>query len=342
MREQDATQSNQGPVVSRRTLLGWAAALGGSMAFASACGSGDGGGGGGKGLTGQAAISGLQSIVTAAPFAIAAEKFYADGSVKMSNVHVSGGTDTVRSIMGKSPVGSAATVSSIIAHQAGAKNLRIIAGGFNAPSVVFVGKSGSAVTRDKELSGKKIGIAGTGTPVEFFAKLAVTKAGYTPGKEVEIVTVGDYASVWPSVKEGIVDLGALVPPQSAQATMSGEGEIVISSSDLMPKWADTSICTTADVIKDEPEALRTWLKAVDSALTMIREDLPQAGQIWGAHLDLPREVAEEALKSVPTEAWTLDLDMSFLKEPAAAAVDLGLTKKADVGDLFDGSILEGM
>lgn len=161
-------------------MLSWAAALGGSMAFASACGSGDEGGGGAGGLTGSAAISGLQSIVTAAPFAIAAKEFYAEASVKLTNVHISGGTDTVRSIMGKSPVGSAATVSSIIAYQAGATKLRIIAGGFNAPSVVFVGKSGSDITRDKELSGKKIGIAGTGSPVEFFAKLAITKAGYTP------------------------------------------------------------------------------------------------------------------------------------------------------------------
>ena len=79
----------------------------------------------GSELSGNLAISGLNSIVCAAPFAIAAEKFYADAKVTSKNVHISGGTDTVRAILNDSVGGSAATISAILAYQGGARGLGI-------------------------------------------------------------------------------------------------------------------------------------------------------------------------------------------------------------------------
>ncbi|WP_275748443.1 ABC transporter substrate-binding protein [Nocardioides sp. YIM 152315] len=328
---------------SRRAVLGGGlAALGGVLLLSGCKASGASDGGDAGGLTGQAAISGLESIICAAPYVIAADKFYGPQGIDATNVHVAGGTDTVRAILAKSPAGSAATISAILAYQGGAKNLRVIGGGFNRPSVVFVSKKGAGIASPADLAGKKIGIAGTGSPVEFFANLAVTSAGLTPGKDAEIVTVGDYASVWPAVAEGVVDLGALVPPQSTQVEVGGEGEIAIESSSLTSDWADVCICTTAEELERNPSGLKAWMSSVGQALDLIREKPTEAAGIWGKALELDPEVAEAALASVPKDAWTLDISEPFLTSPAKAAVELGLAESDDIEGLYDSSVLDSL
>ncbi|WP_084652931.1 ABC transporter substrate-binding protein [Nocardioides insulae] len=327
--------------ISRRGVLGLGVAGAGAILL-SACGSSEASDGGGGSSSGEVAVSGLDSIVCAAPYVIAAAKYYKADGVDTKNIHVSGGTDTVRAILGKSRVGSAATISAVLGYQGGAKNLRIIGGGFNQPSVVFVSKKGAGISRPQDLAGKKIGIAGSGSPVEFFAKLGVTTGGLTPGKDTEIVTVGDYASVWPAVAEGIVDLGALVPPQSTAVVADGSGEIAIDSKSLIDTWADVCICTTSEELKENPDGLKRWMASLSKALDLIKNSPSEAAGIWGKHLDLDPEVAEQALSGVDKTAWTLDISEAYIEAPAKAAVDLGLAETADFEGLLDTSIVDSM
>jgi len=330
--------------LSRREVLRVGAAIGGA-ALLSACASSNeastsaASAGGGQ-FGGQAAISGLDSIVSAAPYVIAAKEFYSQHQLSVSNVHVSGGTETIRAIRGGSGFGSAATISTVLAYQGGAKDLRIIGGGFNAASVVFVGPPDTTISSPQDLKGKKIGIAGTGSPVEFFANLAITKGGFKPGQDAEVVSVGDYASVWPSVEKGIVDLGALVPPTSSKLVTTGAGKVAINAADLLPGWADVCVVVTEKALNDNRDGLLRWLQAVRSALTLIADDVERAASIWGPALKLDDAVAKEALGSVPKEAWTVDINEDGIKSAAEAAVSLGLTKSADVSGLLDASLLE--
>ncbi|QYC45808.1 NMT1/THI5 like protein [Nonomuraea coxensis DSM 45129] len=328
--------------LSRREVLRVGAAIGG-VALLSACTSSNDASTksaeSGK-LGGQAAISGLDSIVSAAPYVIAAHEFYAQHQLSISNVHLAGGTETIRAIRGGSGFGSAATISTVLAYQGGAKDLRIIGGGFNAASVVFVGRPDTTITSPKDLKGKKIGIAGTGSPVEFFANLAVTKGGFKPGVDVQVVSVGDYASVWPSVEQGIVDLGALVPPTSSKLVTTGAGKVAITAAELHPGWADVCVCVTEKALKTNSDGLLRWMEAVRSALTLITDDVQRAASIWGPALKLDATVAQEALGSVPKEAWKVEINEEGVRSAAEAAMSLGLTKQADVSGLLDTSLLE--
>lgn len=313
----------------------------GGIAVLSACApSGQSAGGAGQVLGGTAAVSGLDSIVSAAPYVIAAHEFYAQHQLAITNVHVAGGTDTVRAVRGGDGFGSAATISTVLAHQGGATDLRIIGGGFNAASVVFVGRPDTTIASPADLRGKKIGIAATGSPVEFFAKLAVEKGGLVPGTDTQIVSVGDYASVWPSVEQGIVDLGALVPPTSSKLVTTGGGKVAFTAAELLPGWADVCVCVTRKSLDAQRDGLLQWLQVVQSALTLITDDVGKAASIWGPALKLEHAVAEEALASVPREAWTIGIDEHSITTAAEAAVKLGLTRSADASGLLDTSVLE--
>ncbi|MGI5268775.1 ABC transporter substrate-binding protein [Nonomuraea sp. CA-218870] len=330
--------------LSRREVLRVGAAIGG-VALLSACASSNEAStksAESGNLGGQAAISGLDTIVSAAPYVIAAQEFYTQHQLSISNVHLSGGTETIRAIRGGSGFGSAATISTVLAYQGGAKDLRIIGGGFNAASVVFVGLPDTTIASPEDLKGKKIGIAGTGSPVEFFANLAITKGGLKPGTDAEVVSVGDYASVWPSVEKGIVDLGALVPPTSSKLITTGAGKVAITAADLHPGWADVCVCVTEKALNANRDGLRRWMEAVRAALTLITDDVQRAASIWGPALKLDAAVAQEALGSVPKEAWKVDIDEEGVRTAAEAAVSLGLTKQADVSGLLDTSLLESL
>lgn len=145
-----------------------------------------------KSYSGQVGVSHLTSIVSSAPFLIAAQKGYysAEGLNLRAIDFPGGGADSVRGVRSSTHIGSQATLETIIAFAKGATDLRIVGGLYNGAAVEYITKADTQIRSPGYLKGKRIAISQPDSITKFFADRLVRQAGLTPQEDVRALYIG--------------------------------------------------------------------------------------------------------------------------------------------------------
>lgn len=308
--------------LSRRNFLH---AAGWGIGAAAVLGTGgcSGGSGGGSGFSGEAAVAHLKAIINAAPFLVASELgHFQDEGLDLDLVSFPGGTDTIRGIASGIAFGMPATLPGLIAYQKGQRDIRLISGGFNEAVVNFIVPADSGIRGIGDLRGKKIAVSQPGSITTYFATRITTEQGLVPGEDVQILNVGGPPDAWTAAKQGVADVAWSALPLSESLISAGEARLLFKTSDYVSNWADNTYWTTQRFIDESPETLQAWLRAMQRAMTTIREDLDAAAPAYAAAADLEEEVARGALEQAGS-AFSLEIDMAGIEENVRAGVDLG-------------------
>lgn len=311
----------RGFLVMASRAAGGAAMLG----FAGACSGGsEGSGGGGEDVyQGEVAVAHLKAIVGAAPFHIAAALgYYKEANLELEPVSFPGGTETIRGMATGMDFGMPATLPGLIAVQKGQQDLRLIAGAFNKPAVVFLVPADSKIREISDLANKKIAVSQPGSITTYFANRITKEQGLEPGKNVQILNVGGPPDAWTAAKQGVADVAWSNPPLSDKLVADGEARILFETSDFVDHWPDVSYWTTQPFIDESGDVLKRWLKAQEQAMETIKSDVDKAAEIYAKAVELDQEVAKTSLQDA-ADAFDLSIDMAGVEENLKAGGEMG-------------------
>ncbi|MGH3326422.1 MAG: ABC transporter substrate-binding protein [Streptomycetales bacterium] len=311
--------------MDRRNFLALACkAMGGAAALgvAGACGQGSSTSGNGT-YSGEVAVAHLDAIVGAAPFHVAeALGYYKKAGLELDLVSFPGGTETIRGMATGMDFGQPATLPGLIAVAKGQTDLRLIAGAYNKPAVVFLVPSDSDIRSMDDLANKKVAVSQPGSITTYFATRIAKQHGLEPGKNVQLVNAGGPPDAWTAAKQGVADVAWSNPPLSDKLISDGEARILFQTSDFVSDWPDVTYWTTQSFIDESPDVLKRWLKSQQHAMETIKTDVDKAAAIYAKRIRLSQAVARQSLVDAH-DAFSLTINMAGVEENLKAGVDMG-------------------
>jgi NitT/TauT family transport system substrate-binding protein len=112
-----------------------------------------------------------------------------------------------------------------------------------------------------DLRGKRIGITRFGTSFDFGARIALTRWGLVPVKDVAIIPLGGQPEIFAALKAGTVQAAIMGSPFSTDAKRQGMTELLdFSQSDI--EFTGLGLASTAHYVSAHGEATRRVVRAL--------------------------------------------------------------------------------
>jgi ABC-type nitrate/sulfonate/bicarbonate transport system substrate-binding protein len=123
----------------------------------------------------------------------------------------------------------------------------------------------------KDLKGGTAGVSTYGSLTDQLTRYVLRRNGLEPEKDVQIVQAGTTASMLAALKAGRLSLGILSPPFKWMAQEAGFTWLG-TQSDIAPQWPKHAFLAKTRFIDQNPNTLRTFLRAHVAALALARAD----------------------------------------------------------------------
>lgn len=290
---------------------------------------------GSRTFSAEVAATHLNNIVHQAPLFIAKDAYYGQEGLDLSYVGFPGGASTIRGMASGMPLGAPACLPTIIAYAKSQSDLRIVGTTFNSTAVYFVAPTNSPVRSVADMKGRTVAVSRPGSNSTYFAKRTLREAGFEPGRDVTVLSVGGPSDAWTAASQGVVDVAWSTLPLLTKLQNSGKARTVWRSSDFVSAWADSCLATSDGFLQDHADVVAGWVRAITKAMQMIRDDTERAARIYADAVGLNRQVAELALKAPPRGTWTTDIDKAAYEENVKAGLQLGqLSSEPNLDELL--------
>lgn len=189
--------------------------------------------------------------------------------------------------------------SAIAANLGGAKDVVLIASFYNTLVFSIIGKP--EIASVNALKGKTLGITQVGSLSDFTARLALSRAGLNPNRDVTLLPTGDYSGMLVSLRKSTIDAGVMSAPTTLQARKLNFREILdVGSTGI--EYAGTSLATTRVFIREMPSTVRAVVAAIIEAIHFLKTDKNGSIRVlarWTKSRD--REVLEELYNTYATK-----------------------------------------
>lgn len=137
------------------------------------------------------------------------------------------------------------------------------------------------------LRGLKLGITSPGAATDVYMRYYVRRAGMNPDRDVQIIAAGGGANLLAALRTRQIDAFHLSAPTPYLAERDGFGSVVIKSSagDVpeLDNFLYTGIAVHNVFANQNPDVLRRWIRAVNKANALMRQDQAQAVQHLRKH-----------------------------------------------------------
>ena len=197
--------------------------------------------------------------------------------------------------------------------------------------IKVIAKKERGINTAIDLKGKKIGTA-MGTTGQFFTETYLMHNSVSPG-DVEMVDIAP-SDLPDALNNGDVDAIVIWEPHGSSARkLLGDNAIRLPSSDVYK--TTFNFLTMKDFTKENPEALKKFLKAIDRAITFIHNNKEKAQVIVAKRLNLKKEITALHWDEFTFE---ISLDQSLLiniEDEARWAIKNGLTDKTEAPNYLD-------
>lgn len=165
-------------------------------------------------------------------------------------------------------------------------DVRILALGTQGVLHILEGSGGTAIQSMADLKGKTIYATGQGANPEYILRHLLTENGLDPDKDVEIV-FADPTEISAKLLSGEIDTAMLPVPAATAAIAKSQGS-VRDAIDLTQAWNDldngsqlimSAVVARADFIEEHPQAVQTFLREYEGAVTYVRDNPELAGEL---------------------------------------------------------------
>ena len=123
----------------------------------------------------------------------------------------------------------------------------------------------------RELKGKPMGITRYGSSTDMLLRLSLEKWGFKPEIDVPILQMGGVPPILAGMESRKIVGGPLSLPTLARAKQEGYRELA-DVADLVPDYQVAGVVTRRAFIKQNPEVVRGFVKAIAEAMALFRND----------------------------------------------------------------------
>ena len=255
-------------------------------------------------------------------------KFFEEAGIKLEPSYFRGGGEVIRAITARSvDLGATAGAGPAMIAIAKGESMKIVSSSL-APlvGVVWLVEADSPIKSIKDLRGKKVGFSSPGSVTHQIIQLILKKEGLE--KDVQLVRVGSPGDSWGAVKNKVVDASWHVLPAYHPLILKKEARVLFRGEEYVKEYQQTVVVAMEDVIKKDPEMIRTFLKARAKAVRFIKENPERTAAIWAEELKLPVDVVKLAYKDLNVDVYETGAPKpENLKAAMQEALDIGAIKE---------------
>jgi NitT/TauT family transport system substrate-binding protein len=150
------------------------------------------------------------------------------------------------------------------------------------------------ITTPQQLKGKAIAVSSAGSSNDQAARLMLKKLGLEAGRDVSLLSTGDSQARLLAMESNLA-VGSPVNPDVAAHLAPKGYRILMDSAEVYPV-PFSGMAVHDDLIRDNPELIKRWLRAHVRAILYIRKNPEDAAQVAAKELKLAPEVALGATK----------------------------------------------
>jgi ABC-type nitrate/sulfonate/bicarbonate transport system substrate-binding protein len=151
----------------------------------------------------------------------------------------------------------------------------------------------------RELRGKAMGITRYGSSTDMLLRLTLEKWGFKPEIDVPILQMGGVPPILSGMQSKRIFGGPLSLPTLARAKQEGYRELA-DIADLVPEYQVAGVVTRRAFIKQNPDAVRGFIKGIAEATATFRNDPAYVKKIMRDRLKIDDPlVVDETHKNYP-------------------------------------------
>src|SRR5678815_3565782 len=151
----------------------------------------------------------------------------------------------------------------------------------------------------RELKGKPMGITRYGSSTDMLLRLSLEKWGFKPEIDVPILQLGGVPPILAGMESRKIVGGPLSLPTLARAKQEGYRELA-DVADLVPDYQVAGVVTRRAFIRQNPEVVRGFVKAIAEAMALFRNDPESVRKVMKERLKIGDPlVIEETQKDYP-------------------------------------------
>jgi ABC-type nitrate/sulfonate/bicarbonate transport system substrate-binding protein len=155
------------------------------------------------------------------------------------------------------------------------------------------------ITDYRELKGKPMGVTRYGSSTDLLLRLTLDKWGLKPETDVPILQMGGVPPILAGMQSKKIFGGPLSLPTLARAKQEGFRELA-DIADLVPEYQVAGVVTRRAFIKQNPEVVRGFIKAIAEARSIFINDANYVKKIMRERLKIDDPaVVEETRKNYP-------------------------------------------
>ena len=207
----------------------------------------------------------------------------------------------------------------------------------------FITPYDSPIKSANDLKGRKIGVTSVGSLTQWLVLRLIQQKRWAPEDITFVTTGGDPASQTAALVTGQVDGIMTSSALGLQLELSKRGRLVFPASAIVPDFVSAAIFASSQILRDNPDAVRRFLKAWFETIAFMRANKAEAVEIAMSLTKFSREVETKEYDLVmPTFSTNGKFDRAALKILQESFLEMKLLDTTpDMSKLYTEAYLPG-
>ncbi|MGH3327298.1 MAG: ABC transporter substrate-binding protein [Streptomycetales bacterium] len=238
------------------------------------------------------------TLLYSVPYIVGMKKgFFANEDIEISEIAGSeGGGTTVRNVLsGDLPFGEVATPAAAQALVAGSDVVAIGGAVQSVAEINWVVPKDSPVRGIEDVQGQTVAYTSPGSVTQGVLALSLDEAGVPPGR-VTSKALGGISEGLTALDSGSVDAAANLEP--VYSSDPDPYHVAWWANEYVPEFQQTVIIAGTELVEEQPELARSFLRARARAVEWLNRHPEEAGRMWAKEADLDPAVTIKALRTV--------------------------------------------
>jgi NitT/TauT family transport system substrate-binding protein len=146
------------------------------------------------------------------------------------------------------------------------------------PVFPYVFITSPSVASIADLKGKKVGVSKIGGSADIATRVALTKNGLDPAKDVSIIETGSAANLVAALRSGAIQGGVSQPPESTTLEAQGFHPVYDMAKEKLPA-ANTVVAVTSAYLKANKQVVQEYVDSLVESIARLKKDRAFAEQV---------------------------------------------------------------
>ncbi len=209
--------------------------------------------------------------------------YFKDEGLDAEDVHIASSSRAIPALIAGDVQFSNADGNGLVQSVVQGADVKAVVGETNR--LVFSVMVAPGINSPQDMKGKKLGITRVGSSTHTAALQALAIWGLKVDEDVALVQLNEVPNILAALEAKQIDAGVVSPPTNTRAKASGYKELINLATDG-PEYVSVTIATTNKFIKENPEAVKAFVRGYSRGVQRFKSDKPFAMKVLGKFLQL--------------------------------------------------------